>query len=310
MYINTIEKFKEYVSVNNDLKYDSIGPYENQAITKYFINWMSQALITLIDTFEASPAGSIQRQGYDYFLGSLCKFTLLEYIPIAEVQIGDGGITRKENDNVKTAYANQIKKLNQNLENNAYLELDRLIDLMNANPAIFTEWATSPGALLNSKCLIKSSIEFVNEERLYRPNITFIQMIPNMKHQQNFYLVSAIDAALLTELIDNDGLSPEKAQVRAYLVSALVQFTLSRGIKTGLVKLTREGVRIFEDDEESSKIIETAPDLVGAGATYNEFLDTGHRYINQALKYMEGFPEEFPTEDVDECPPERKSFWL
>lgn len=303
MYIGDLAKFKEYESVNEDINYNSIRPYENLSIEKYFLPVFSYGLLNQIFAFSVNPAGSTERRSYDLFLGALVRFSLVEWVATGEITIGAGGITRKEGAHSKSAYAQQVSRLVDSKENNAYFGMNGLIDLFNENPTIFTEWPTSPGYTFNQGLMIQSSTEFNASKRLYRPYITFQALIPNIETQQEFYLYSGFDKALIDELIENlSGMSAEKKQVRKYLVKALAHLTLMLSIKDGLVRFTKEGARIFEQDEETSKTLEVKPDLVGAASTLKSLEDTGKRYISRAKAYMLDYPGEFPPPEEPECP--------
>ena len=302
MYINDIDTLKKYEKVSEDLSFASISPYENISLTKYFHKFMSQDLIDQIYGWATEANGTVERRCFEFFMGSLARLSIFESIASGEIQYGDGGITRTDNTHQKSAFAGQIRRYSNTLENNAYHEINELIDLMNSEPNIVTEWPGSPGSLLNEKYLIRTSKEFLRYQRLFRPYSTFAELVPSMETQQDFYLYSAFDKDLINELIENDALNEDRTELRTYLVKALVKFTLALGIENGLIKLSSEGARIIEHDEETSKSLETKPDLSSAAYQIRKLMDIGHRYVNQAQKFIEDNPGEFPPPEGDDCP--------
>lgn len=303
MYIQDVAQLKKYVNVNNDFdsQFELITSQETISIPKYFLNWMSQDLITEINGFSTESPTSIKGRAYNLMIGAMCRFTLLEYTYSGELEVGSGGITRHESENTKTAYSGQIKTLRKSLEDNGYLEINALVELMNANASIFTKWATSPGSLLNSKLLIKTSTEFNSAKRLHRPATTFMSLIPDMQINQDMYLSSAFPETLLNELILNDSLSSQKKQVRSDLVFALVHFTIASSIETGLVKLTGEGVQVIEETSDSTSDIAKTAELSRITATVRSLHDTAQRYIDKANKFIQNNPTGFPGVTIEEA---------
>lgn len=301
MYIQDLQTLQKYVNVatNFEGQFGLITSQETISVPKYFLNWMSIDLITEINGFATEPDGSIKKRGYNLMLGAMCRFALLEFSYSGELEIGSGGIFRHESEVSKTPYLNQIKTLRNSLEDNGYFEINSLVDLMNESTTVFTKWSSSPGSFLNSKLLIKTSKEFNGAKRLYRASTTFQFLVPDMQIQQDLYLSTAFPDTLLNELITNNNLSAEKKQLRSDLVLALVHFTLALSIKTGLVKLSGEGVQVIEESQESASRIHKAADLSRITITVRELEDTGHRYINKAQQYIQNNSGAFSGVEVE-----------
>lgn len=299
MYIASIEQVKVYEKVANSLAFSSLSPYESVSITKHLHHLWSVPLMDQLEGYSTETEGTDKRRGYEYFKGSIVRLSIYESIAAGEVVYGEGGITRTENSQVKTAYAGQIRRLEQRLLDSAFAEINALIDLMDANPSLFTEWTSSPGSLLNQEYLIRTSTEFVKYEALFRPFITFRHLLPSMMTQQDFYLRTGFESSLITELIANAALSSEKIQLRTYLVQALTKLTVAMGMETGLVQLTPEGLRVIEHDKDTSKEIERSPNIALISARVNNLYNQAGRYIAIARKYMVDNPTAFPPPEED-----------
>lgn len=295
MLITSNAHLRQYVRVSKDLDIEDFTPYEQIAQNKYFA-WMSQSLIAFVYSYSAAALGTPQRTSYEFFMGALARMSLLEYTSTGEIRIGAEGITRYEHTTAKSAYKGQMNSLKEQLEETAYMEINNLVELFNENPLIFTDWATSPGSLINSGLLIKSAKEFNEVQKLHRGFSTFMMLVPDMEIQQEFYLSSAIEETILNDFIENTSSVAIRVKARKLAVKALVQFTIARGIETGLVKLSSSGVQVIEEDyNTSNKLVKQAP-TVNISASIRKFEDTGERFINKCVELLRSNTTEFPTQ--------------
>lgn len=297
MFIINLQKLQDYVKVNNDFDIDLFAPYENTALNKYF-KFMSTALIATVNGFSTNALGTPQRTAYELWFGALCRFSMLEYASTGEIQIGAEGFMRFETNAAKTAYKGQMNALRENLEETAFMEINNLVELFNANTGIFPDWATSPGSLANNLLLIKTANEFNSIQTLHRGFSTFMFLVPDMQIQQTLFLSSAIDAVVLNWFISNTSTDPIVVSARKDAVTALVQFTIARGIETGLVKLSGKGVQVIEEDYNTSNALVKQANLTASGATIRTFNDTGARFINKCIETLRANPTLFPTQPL------------
>lgn len=297
MFIINLQHLQKYVKVNKDFDMEAFEAYHDIALNKYF-SFMNLALIANLNSYSASTAGTPERTAYELWMGALCRLSMFEYTSTGEIQIGAEGIIRFEIEGAKTAYKGQIKRLRDDLEDTAFMEINKLVKVLNANTGIFTDWPNSPGSLLNSKHLIKTSEEFSNVQKLYREFSTFMILVPDMKIQQDLYLSSIIESTILAAFISNTSTDAKWIEARSYAVTALVQFTIARGIKTGLVKLSSSGVQVIEEDYNTANALAKQANLNASAATIREFEDTGHRYINKCIEFLQNNPSDFPTQPV------------
>lgn len=307
MIINSIDVFREYLDIENNLSLDRLNPAQNITRPKWINPWFSDSLVTQLVAFESEAAGSSKRMGYDYFMTAYTNFCMVEYIPSGELRIGDAGILRTETDTAKTAYSGQIDRLMTQHENNGWMAMEALINLMYDLPAIFTEWANSPGYANSDLLMIKKPSDFNQIVRLHRSFATFNYLIPTMEDVQEFYLNSWIDSTLLTELLMEPNPSPQLKQLRGYLNRAIANLTVAKALKDNLVSISSDGVHIIERNSDESTIQAKEADSDKLSTAIKHRTNTGELYINRAKKYMISNESTFGTQPE---PYVKKSFWM
>lgn len=300
MQITSTTQLQKYSNVVNDFTFTRVHPFEAISVTKYLNKYFNDSLLDLIFGFGSEAAGSVKLKAYEALMQAHVSFTMLEYSNEGELTISDLGYIRAENENGKTAYAQQMKKYVEAQEENGYLFIGKLIELILSEPASFTNYAQSPIFANINKLFIKSAVEFNNIQRLYRMYTTFHELSPVIFDVQDLQIEPSIGATLFTELLTNaTGMHADKVIARGYIITAIVNLTMAAAMKKNLVKLTPNGVMVIGHDYQTSKQIESSPIPEYTGTTYSTFNDTGMRYLERARKQL--ISAEFITETTTEA---------
>lgn len=101
-----------------------------------------------------------------------------EYLPFAEVQIGNDGITITAVENRRAAFDYQTKKLDKSLRESAWQMLDELIKLIAANDTLFPGWASAPYNQELSGAIFKNAAEFSRYYQIQSRWLTFWALRP------------------------------------------------------------------------------------------------------------------------------------
>lgn len=299
IYIDTLEKLQKYSTVTNNFLVEKLVPFEPISITKYMDQWFSSELLDQIFGFETEEEGTPELKSYSALMAAHASFTMLEYSKEGEIIISDLGFVRTENENTKTAYAQQMKLYRDTQEDSGYMFIGKLIEILDANSETFPLWVDCPGYENRTKILIKSAKEFNGIQRLYRMHTTFIELIPNIIETQDLSLSAYIGDNLLQEMIENQDLEAEKVIARGFLITALVNLTMALSLKKGLVKLTPTGVIVIGHNSSTAYQNESVGIPEHTSTTYSTFLSTGNRYLEKARQYLisEGIIVEESTDD-------------
>ena len=306
--ITTIPEVRTYVSMMNDITFDRLSPLIQGTRSKYFEAWAGNPLINALLDFKNSIE-PIEKEAYNKMVGAFCNALIFEYTPFGEVLIGNSGITRTENQNVKTAFAGQIKNLNESLQDSAFLQIEALIELLYANPTLFPLWETAPGyvSAANAKMLPGRASEYQKYQTMHRPNITFLTLTPEIIKAQDLYLVSNFGSVLVKEMCASTAsLTAKKADLKAFMLKALVCFVNHKVLANGSFTLGPDGLRVIEHNATSSYIPSKA--MNGNGISAYNYERDGYLFIEQAKKFILENPTEFPTnQEVIDTP---SKFWV
>lgn len=306
--ITTILEVRQYVSMMNDLSFDRLSPLICGTKTKYFEGWAGTALINQILGFKMAP-DPIELEGYEKLISGFCNALIFEYTPFGEVLIGNSGITRTENQNVKTAFAGQIKNLNESLQDTAFKQIESLIELMYANPTKFPLWALAPGYVspANATMLPGRASEYAKYQAMHRPNITFTALTPEIIKVQDLYLVANFGSALVKEMCTNTAdLSQVKADLKAFMMKALICFVNHKVLSNGSFTLGPEGLRVIEHTSATSYV--PSKSINGNGISAYNYERDGYLFIEQAKKFILDNASDFPTNQETIQEPDK--FWV
>lgn len=285
MFLETQADLKKYVTVSNELQIESITPLKNDAIEKYFLRWIPQSLVDIIEGYKAN-ADAVKKKGFDLFENALAKLSLNEFLTIGQLKIQSGSISRVESEKTKTAYKNQITESKEQLLDNGFDLIESLMDHMNANAASFAGWSTSNFKKQSDLLLIKTAREFNDFENLYRKNTTFFSMISNQKTCIDLYLKSRFGETLIDEMIANAALNPIKTKFKTYLQKALANYTILNAAEKKIVNFSADGIRVLQHDKDTASKIESKADLEAISSFMRTYEDAGKRYIDLAYSYM------------------------
>lgn len=113
-------------------------------------------------------------------LAIIAKLGFADYLPFAEVQIGDDGITVTAVENRRAAFDYQTKKLDQSLREGGWQKLDELLGFMAANPDLFPGWEQTPYQLDLGDSLFRTAAEFSKYYPIQNRWLTFWAMRPSL----------------------------------------------------------------------------------------------------------------------------------
>lgn len=277
---------QKYSSVTNNFTYTKLIPFESISFTKYFDLWFSMELLEEIFGYSSEEEGTIKRKAYEALMSAHVAFSMLEYSKEGEIIISDLGFVRTENDNTKTAYAQQMKMYRDSQEDSGFMFVGKVIEILESDLETFPLWAESPAYANRTKLLIKSAKEFNAIQRLYRMHTTFVDLIPNLLVVQDLNLSVYIGESLFQEIIENEDLEPEKVIARGYLITALVNFTMALSLKNGLVKLTPTGVIVIGHGYNTANQNESPGMPEHTSTTHGSYESTGQRYLDKARNYL------------------------
>jgi hypothetical protein len=276
--ISTIAQLQDLVSVSAQLTYKKISPFNEITKNKYFKNYFSDALIAELLSY--STATGIKKDAYNLYMISFAHLLIKEAMPSIEVVVTDGGITRNENQQSKTAYSGQIKNLQNSMEEIGFMNFELLVDLMNENSSDFTNWEDSPGYASTSHLLIQTSNDFNRYFKLFRPSVTFKGLLASLETVQTIKIEKEITTSNLNIIKDAD--TDLKKHVLRYVKGALAHFTIADELENASIQVGSDGIRIISHDYNTSRTIESALDPVAAYQALTSAKSKANKYLEEA----------------------------
>jgi len=286
--LKTLEEVKQYVSINKNVEWESLEPYVKQADRKYIKTLLGDALYTAYAA--TAPTESVPLKVYELFREASANLSWFLYMPLANVQVSDSGISVSSGENHKAAEWWQIRDLRRSFLDAGFSALDEALKLMEANTADFTGWETTEGYTIFMELLVKRTETFNRWFNISGSRKTFLALRPYMLEVHHQYFTARLNAATLatiSEAVSTD----EEYQVLDLMQAAQVNYTVAKAINSGMFDLTAHG--IYQKLEEFPGYRAKTLDEDQIHRIYQERLTAGEEYYKKALTFIEANPELF-----------------
>jgi hypothetical protein len=204
--IRTIEQFCAHVRVQlsgNDL--DNLEPdlrvAERQQLRPVLGPALYNELSALSDEDvqaalddKADVRGGLLRLVHE----ALANLGLLEYLPLNQLQINDGGVYVMSSGSRPFQW--QINELKASLRSKGYNALEAVLAYLEAHVADFPAWATSAAAVQARVLLIASATEFTRHYDINGSRLTYQAFLPIIRKVERFQLEAVLSDDYLQEL--------------------------------------------------------------------------------------------------------------
>jgi len=233
----------------------------------------------------ASATGGLLRLVHE----ALANLGLLEYLPLNQLQINDGGVY--VNTGGSRPFQWQIDQLKASLRGKGYNALESVLEHLEAHVADFPAWATSAAAVQAREQLIASAAEFTRHYDIAGSRLTYQALLATLRKVERFELEPVLSLDYLTEL---------KAQLVAGRVSADNQVVLERFLRPALahlvvakaipeVGLTFNGsaveLNIFRPDDANGKEADASLDQL-LSLKLNQARADGQVFLTQLRRHL------------------------
>lgn len=283
MYITDIDLLQKYVDVTNDFRVTRLSGSEKISL-KYLKSYFKEDLLMDIFSFSSDPDPD-KVEMYETLMSAFCPLTLFYFTDQGEVSFSELGIIRTENDNTKTAYSGQIIRLKNTLNDMAMSSIDDLIGLLEetSDNSLKPKWEASPTFLNRKDLYIKKAVDFNVIEPIYRPQVTFIRLIPRMKEVQQVDFPTYFTPEILQEFADTSSSDQNVKDAFELAKKALVAKTLADAIQYNIITLTPDGLtaKSIRSNENSTEAFERAK-LEDASSYYSRLIRSFNNYISLA----------------------------
>lgn len=201
----------------------------------------------------ASATGALLRLVHE----ALANLGLLEYLPLNQLQISDGGVYLMSGG--KSPFQWQINELKASLRGKGFNALEAVLSYLNEHVDEFPAWATSVAAIEARALLLPSATEFTRHYDINGSRLTYQAFLPLIRKVERFQLEAVLSAEYLLELkvqLVAGTLTPDnQAVLEDYLRPALAHLVVAKAV--GEVGLSFNGatieLNIFRPDNANER---------------------------------------------------------
>ena len=162
--------------------------------------------------------------------GALANLALVEYLPLAQVQISQMGISLQSDGTRKTAFEWQIRELRASFARKGYYYLERALAALDAGQEpTFVAWRSSAAGGAARQYLLSSAQEFSDWSNIGNSRLVFNALLPSLRKVEVFDVAPVLGVEFYSEL---------KAQLMARTLTAENQRVLSMYVQPALASLT------------------------------------------------------------------------
>ena len=299
MLINSTEDIQTVLSVNITLDYSNIRNHLKTCENRYIKPLLGDSLYSELDTIH-NDAGltptTEQAELTRLCQTSMAYLALHKFIPYAEVNIGDGGIRRLENDKNKTAHKNQIVNLREASLEDGFSAIEDAIIYIEDNISEFSSWPYQD----NHQYFINTATEFNKFVFIDESRLLFLQLLPRMEEVEtrlennissDFFneLKSKIQNADTTPISADDLLAIKKCQTFiAHEVFARSVRFLPFIFKNGQLTVFNN---VFHLDYRPTQ--QTSADIISNFKATLEI--SANSALEQLMKFLHEFADNYPT---------------
>lgn len=229
-------------------------------------------------------------------------FTAYYFIPKAEVALTDGGATRTESNNTKTAFAYQVTnaRAQRLLEGESNIEL--LLKYLNDHSTNFSNWSDSDEYKEYQSLFIKTGTDFSSLYKTHQPFRNFSAIRFKMVDVEMLTIRPYITTSLFDSLKEKDQQkdsewSAEEKLLLFYIKKSIAYYSIAAAIPHLSIRIDQNGLSVVSDNSvtinKDSEIRKDA-DPNKISMLINSCNASGSQYLQEAIKYITNNSEKFP----------------
>jgi hypothetical protein len=314
MLVTNNTEIRKFLPASVSITFARIEPFIEVAEKKYIKEVFGLAFLTELNAYH-----KLETQDNEYLnevlsmtQRSVTYLAFYEGFDILSVSIKDTGFFRVENNENKSLFNYQEKKLRDYFSNTGYNTLEDVLEYMEANLAQFTTWADSDAYQNNRKYFINSAKEFTE---IYKPlkksRLVFLNIQSDLKAAEDFDIKSILGTALFDKLkdlvLDKDIEEAEFIEYKKllpYVQNVLAYRTVVRCIKNLGANFTDKGLFFasFENTDKNFKretpnTEQTLALIGGATENANQYQDQLESYLLESKEVLPEYAEFIGDED-------------
>jgi len=293
-----------YLAVSGNTNLDTLRPYLRMAQQSMLISVLGETqLNSLADAYDANPSTLTAAQLKLLLLAQAVVANLgyVDYLPIGNVHVGEGGITVSNNTTHAPASQWRVKDLRDSLQQAGYQALEDLVLLLWSAASDYASWNADAAAKLRYReHLVNHTEEFSKWWNVGSGYDLLQRLRPSLRKVENLHLKQSLGDAFYTELITawraKTSTSDQIALIEGYLQPALVNLAIADGLPKVSAELTARGLLEYRVAAAGDNVELRGP----AGATLEGLQahlarQDGLAWMNRAIIYLNANATMYPT---------------
>lgn len=264
-FIRTIDQFTAHLSLNVNSNLDPLLPslrvVENGRL-RGLLGPLYASLQALTDeevtTLLAPGSTDVRSELLRLVQCAAANLAMVHYLPLAQVQISDAGISLLV---AKTAFQWQVNDLKGMLMATGYNALEEVLRYLEEHreASELAAWATSPAAAASRRHFLATATQFSEHYGIADSRLTYLALLPTIRKMEAFQLepvlgtgyYQQLKAELLTGTLSDDS----RLVLEEYLRPALAHLVAAKAVPE--VGLTFNGaslqLNIYRFDDSNNK---------------------------------------------------------
>lgn len=252
LFINISEMQSCYPFQDNQDFFEDLLPTLRQVERKYLQSEMDET--TWETVLNEIDAANFTNKAWEELAKRLQQaaayLTALYHMDKANVVFSAGGLLVAKTENMVPASEFRTLQLKKALFRDVQDALDQVIDHLEANTAIFTDWASSDKRASLNGLIIRTAQEFDQSYSISESRYIFRKLLPSQRTVIQTQVKAHIGKDFLEAFITDmtDGLSEENKAILAQLQRAIAYLTMGHAIPRIQQQFGPEGIALFDSE--------------------------------------------------------------
>lgn len=292
-------QFREIAIVEASFSYEKIKPQLRQ-VSKYDLApAISKEQLQELQNYNGTD--TVILEAIELAKEVEVNLAMYRYLPIGALQISKGGINVVSPTGQQPAVSKDIRDNLRYYKSAGLKALDALLELMELNEAKFTQWKNSKQYTIFKSLLVNSTSDFQKHYNIFNSRQTFLSLISEIETVENQFIIPIIQKSVLEDLKQSSSNNDTFKQVKNLVAKAIVFYTVSKTLGSGLYFQKANGFEIRFDILDYERNF-TDKDIL------NDFLKSQRKakenealnFLKSALNLIKANPTIFSTYQIED----------
>lgn len=261
MITKEISDIKNYATVSSSFTYNKLKPHLQTVATNEIVNCIGETQYATLENYSDSDA--LVKKVIELIKDAETNLALFYYLPIGGLQITNGGVSVIVPKGQDKAPEKDLRDSLRYYKKRAFKALDKLLELMESDEDKFSNWVASTQYSKFKALLVNSTADFQAHHNIFNSRQTFMSLVSEIKLVELKFVTPSITNASLIVLKTSASEDEIFTQVKNLVAAAIVLFTVSKTLGSGLYYQSASGFELrfdvldYERNFNNSKEIST-----------------------------------------------------